>query len=124
MADMTLNDIKEVFAKFDNYKDREYSPELLTKLLMREIGLQNQLITMNRNRELIHLCEKVYAPFKIQDYNYPEKIADFSPAQKEAILKLQPEDIFNRFEKMFYATAMVAGVAEELEHRKMISELD
>lgn len=110
MDTMTLSDIKEIFTKFDQYKDREYSPELLTKLLMHEIGLQNQLITMNRNRELIHLCEKIYAPLKIQDYNYPEKIADFSPAQKKSILKLQPEDIFNEFEK----TAQIIPAGDEM----------
>jgi SpoVK/Ycf46/Vps4 family AAA+-type ATPase len=110
MEAMTLNDIKEIFEKFSEYRNRQYSPEVLTKLLMRAIAMQNQVITINKNREAITLCEKIYAPLKIQDYNYPEKIIDYTKEQKEALLKLQPEDIFNRFEAMAHIKS-VADVA-------------
>jgi SpoVK/Ycf46/Vps4 family AAA+-type ATPase len=107
MNTMTLIDIKDAFDKAVQFSQNKQSGKTLQDWLWVALAAQNQLIKINQNRELIHLCEKIYAPLKIQGYDYPEKVADFSSAQKEAILKLQSEDIFNRFEAMEHIRSVV-----------------
>jgi AAA+ superfamily predicted ATPase len=97
VKDMTLTEIEELFSKAQTFAIRDSSRSLY-EWLMVAINAQNQLIQMNKNREVINICKNIYAPMVIQEYNYPKKIAEFSPEQKERLLRLQPEDIFKKFE--------------------------
>lgn len=99
MKNMTFADINAVADKAKEFSEKRPEKTIQDWTLI-AIAAQNQLIKINQNRDLIHLCEKIYAPMKIDVYDYPEKVADFSPEQKAAILSLQPEDIFERFERL------------------------
>jgi ATP-dependent 26S proteasome regulatory subunit len=62
-------------------------------------GAENESIEMKKNHELIHLCGKVYDPVKVEEYDYPERMTELSPYQKETLSKMQGEDIFKKFEE-------------------------
>ncbi len=93
---MALVDIQDVFEKA--HKRAQDQPEnSLLEWLMIAIEAQKRLTKIKQNRELIHMCEKIYDPIEIKESYYPYKIANFSPEQRETLFNMQPEDIFKKF---------------------------
>jgi len=100
MENMTLLDIEKVFEMTSKYAQK--SPDKSSQeWLQIAIKAQNQFIIIKQNQELIHLCAKIYDPVKIKDVEYPEKIADLNPPQKERLLAIKSDDIFQEFEKAY-----------------------
>ncbi len=106
---MTLIDIEEVFIKTNNRAQTQPDKSMLEWLWI-ALEAQNQLIKIKQNRDLIHLCEKLYDPIKIKGLSdFPYKIADFSPEQMKTLLNIQPEDIFKKFAESKPVHAMLVA---------------
>lgn len=101
--DMTLSDIQEVFEKAKKFA-LEKPEQTIEEWLNRAIQAKHQLIKIQQSHELIRLCKTIYDPIKIKEYEYPEKIAEMSSEQKQALFKMQPEDIFKAFESAYLTT--------------------
>ena len=109
---MTLSDIQEVFEKAEKFAQSKQE-HTIEEWLNRAIQAKHQLIKIQQNHELIRLCQKIYDPIQIKEYQYPEKIAEMSPEQKQALLNAQQEDIFKAFESA-YLTAIFGDITSSL----------
>jgi len=86
MTSMTLLDIEEVFGHA--YKFSQTRPEkTLAEWLQIAIQAKNQQIHIRQNREIVHLCSKIYAI----ETNY----------SKKDLIEKQPDDIFKHFENLY-----------------------
>lgn len=97
IEDMSKSDSMQVLEKLAEVAERNYSKELLEKYFTRTINI----IKIQQKRDLINLCEEVYDPIKIDEYNYPKNFEEFSEQQRKDIFSMQFEDIFKKFEEAY-----------------------
>ncbi len=97
---MTLADLQEVVNKATKYATEkpEKSAEQWLPIV---IEAQNKLLKIKQMRELINLCGKIYNSTKIEKWDFPEKIAQWTPDQRGLLSRLEPETIFKKFEKTY-----------------------
>lgn len=97
IEDLDKSDGVHALEKLAEVAERNYSKELLEKYFTRTINI----IKIQQKRDLIHLCEEVYDPIKIDEYNYPKNFEEFSEQQRKDIFSMQFEDIFKKFEEAY-----------------------
>ncbi len=98
---MTLTDIQEIIEKATKYA-AEKPKKTLEERLTTVVEAQNKLLKIKQMRDLIHLCEKIYNPTKIEKWNFTEKISEeLTRDQRTLLSTLEPEIIFKKFEKRY-----------------------
>lgn len=109
-SNMTLANIQEIIEKAQQYAAEKHE-KTIAQWLEIALNAQNELIKIKQKSELIHLCEKIYN-MQIKKWDLPEKIAQWTSAQKALVSGLEPETIFKKFEKAYIADSYLKEYKE------------